>query len=91
MTDTGPMDILAVSKDKTRLLVLELKRGRTSDAVVGQIQRYMGYVHDELLEAGQTVEGIIIAGEDDIRITRALRMNANIRFLKYRINFHLES
>lgn len=41
-TDTGPMDILAVSKDRTRLLVVELKRGRASDSVVGQIQRYMG-------------------------------------------------
>lgn len=91
MTDTGPMDILAVSKDRTRLLVIELKKGRTSDAVVGQIQRYMGFVHEELLEPGQSVEGIIIAGEDDIRITRALKVNSNIRFMKYRIEFHLES
>ncbi|MGX9901668.1 hypothetical protein ACW0JT_20520 [Arthrobacter sp. SA17] len=27
LTDTGPMDILAISKDRTRLLVVELKRG----------------------------------------------------------------
>lgn len=91
MTETGPMDILAVSKDKKRLLVIELKKGRTSDAVVGQIQRYMGYVHAELLEPGQTVEGLIIAGEDDIRISHALRVNNNIRFMKYRVDFHLES
>lgn len=38
-TDTGPMDILAISKDRSRLLVVELKRGRASDAVVGQVQR----------------------------------------------------
>ena len=43
-TDTGPLDILAISKDKKELLVVELKKGRASDAVVGQIQRYMGYV-----------------------------------------------
>lgn len=41
-TDTGPIDILAISKDKTELLVVELKKGRASDAVIGQIQRYMG-------------------------------------------------
>ena len=34
-TDTGPIDILAISKDKARLLVVELKKGRASDAVVG--------------------------------------------------------
>lgn len=40
----------ASPKDRSRLLVVELKRGRASDAVVGQIQRYMGYAQDALLE-----------------------------------------
>lgn len=43
-TDAGPIDILAVSKDKKRLLVVELKRGRASNVVVGQTLRYMGFV-----------------------------------------------
>jgi RecB family endonuclease NucS len=43
-----PIDILAVSKDGTCLLVVELKRGRASDVVVGQALRYIGYVQDEL-------------------------------------------
>lgn len=90
-TDTGPMDILAISKDRTRLLVVELKRARASDAVVGQIQRYMGYVQDALLEPGQRVEGVIIAQEDDLRIRRALSIAQNIRFMKYRVEFHLEA
>lgn len=89
-SDTGPMDILAISKDRTRLLVVELNRGRASDAVVGQIQRYMGFVHTELLEPGQSVEGVIIAQEDDLRIQRALSMTSNIRFMKYRVEFHLD-
>jgi restriction system protein len=38
-TDAGPIDILAISKDSQRLLVVELKRGRASDIVVGQILR----------------------------------------------------
>ena len=40
-SDTGPIDILAISKDKKTLLVVELKKGRVSDNVVGQIQRYI--------------------------------------------------
>jgi len=56
-TDTGPLDILAISKDKKRLLVVELKKGRASDAVVGQTLRYMSFVQDELAEDGQTVLG----------------------------------
>jgi restriction system protein len=88
-TDTGPMDILAISKDNKSLLVVELKRGRASDSVVGQIQRYMGFVKEELAEAGQTVKGVIIALDDDIRIKRALSVTNNIEFYRYEINFKL--
>jgi restriction system protein len=66
-TDTGPLDILAISKDKKKLLVVELKKGRTSDAVVAQTLRYMSYVKDMLVENDQTVHGIIIALDDDLK------------------------
>lgn len=88
-SDTGPIDILAISKDGTELLVVELKKGRASDVVVGQIQRYMGYVLDELAEPNQRVKGVIIALEDDTRIRRALRVTQGIEFYRYRVNFTL--
>ncbi len=88
-TDTGPLDILAISKDKKRLLVVELKKGRASDAVVGQTLRYMSFVQDELAEEGQTVQGVIIAHEDDQRIRRALTMTPNIVFYRYQVSFKL--
>lgn len=88
-SDTGPIDILAISKDKKELLVVELKRGRASDVVVGQIQRYMGYVLEELAENGQTVRGVIIALEDDLRLRRALKVTSNIDFYRYEVSFKL--
>ena len=88
-SDTGPIDILAISKDKKEYLVVELKKGRASDAVVGQIQRYMGYVYEDLLEEGQSVRGIIIALDDDLRLRRALQVTSNIEFYRYQINFKL--
>ncbi len=88
-TDTGPLDILAISKDKKTLLVVELKKGRASDNVVGQLQRYMGYVKEELAEENQTVKGIIIAQEDDLRIKRALSVTNNIEFYRYQVSFKL--
>lgn len=88
-TDTGPLDILAISKDKRSLLVVELKKGRASDAVVGQALRYMGYVQEVLAEENQTVRGVIIALEDDSRIRRALAMVPNIVFYRYQISFRL--
>lgn len=89
LTDTGAIDILAISKDKKTLLVIELKRGRASDAVAGQILRYMGYVRDELAEEGQEVRGIVIALEDDQRLRRALSMVPNVEFYRYQISFKL--
>jgi restriction system protein len=88
-SDTGPIDILAISKDKKIILVVELKKGRVSDNVVGQIQRYMGYVLEELAEDNQTVKGVIIGLEDDLRIKRALSVTTNIDFYRYQINFKL--
>ncbi len=88
-TDTGPIDILAVSKDNKELLVVELKKGRASDFVVGQIQRYMGYVKEELAEDDQIVKGVIIALEDDLKIKRALSVTNNIEFYRYKVSFSL--
>lgn len=88
-TDTGAIDILAVSKNRKEVLVIELKRGRTSDVVVGQIQRYMGYVKEELLEQGQIVKGMIIGLEADNRLRRALSVCQNIDFYRYQIDFKL--
>lgn len=89
LTDTGPMDILAIKKDKSELLVVELKKGRASDGVVGQTLRYMGYAAQELVEPNQKVRGVIIALEDDKRIRRALAVTPNIEFYRYQISFKL--
>jgi restriction system protein len=89
-SDTGPIDILAISKNRKTLLVVELKRGRASDVVVGQIQRYMGYVAGELAERDQTVRGAIIALTNDLRLQRALSVAPNIDFYRYQISLRLE-
>ena len=71
------------------LFVVELKRGRASDAVVGQIQRYMGYVLEEIAEDHQRVRGVIIALDDDKRIRRALQIAQGIDFYRYEVKFSL--
>ena len=88
-TDTGPMDLLAVKNDKSELLVVELKRGKASDVVVGQVLRYMGFVKEDLAESHQAVRGAIIALEDDLRIRRALAVTPSIQFFRYQISFKL--
>lgn len=88
-TAAGPIDILAVSKDGQRLLVVELKRGRASDVVVGQILRYMGYVKEQIAEPHQAVEGVIIALDDDKKLRWALLAVPNVSFYRYQVSFKL--
>ena len=52
--------------------------------MVAQILRYMGWIKNNILKNGQTVEGIIIAYEDDQIIRNALEFVPEVRFLKYR-------
>ena len=86
-TDTGPIDILAETLDGSALVVIELKRGRVSDRVVGQTLRYMGYVKD--LDPSREVRGLIIGTEEDKGFQRALSVTPNIEFLRYEVYFRL--
>ena len=88
-TDAGPIDVLAISRDKKRLLVVELKRGRASDVVVGQVLRYMGFVKEQIAEPDQVVEGAIIALEDDKKMRWALMAVPSITFYRYEVSFTL--
>ncbi len=88
-TDTGPIDLLAVSKDKKELLVVDLKKGRASDAGVGQLLRYMGYLREVLATEHQTVKGVIVAQEDDLRLRRAVSVVPNVNFYRYAVSFKL--
>ena len=88
-TDAGPIDILAISKDRKKLLVVELKRGQATDVVVGQVLRYMGFVKEQIAEADQKVEGVIIALDDDKKMRWALMSVPSITFYRYQISFKL--
>lgn len=93
----GWIDILAISHDESEYLVLELKRGRASDIVVGQLLRYMGFIKREYCkdedrkkdENRKKVRGAIVAHEDDQRIRDALSMVNDVDFYKYSIDFKL--
>ena len=88
-TDTGPLDILAISKDKKELLVIELKRGMSSDVAIGQTLRYMGYVKKCLATNSEEVRGCIVGTDADQGLRNALLVNNNIDFYEYKINFEM--
>lgn len=88
-TDIGPIDILAIEEKTKAFVVIELKKGRPSDHVVGQVLRYMGWVKKNLCSDGQTVKGLVICRDHDPKLTYALDMTNNIDVRYYTVSFKL--
>jgi restriction system protein len=89
VTDVGKIDILAQDTRTNDLVVIELKKGREADKVVGQILRYMGWVSEHLAEESQEVRGIVICREPDPKLYYAVRMARNVEVKYYKVDFAL--
>ena len=86
---TWNIDFLSVDQDSKALVVIELQKGQTSDATVGQVLRYMGWVRENVAETGQKVEGLIICREISEALRLAVQSLPGISVLTYSIDFHL--
>lgn len=89
-TPIGRIDLLARHRTAPRWLVIELKREKSSDAVVGQVLRYMGWVKRHLVEDGDTVEGLVVATEGDPQLHYALDVVPSVSFKSYEVEFRLK-
>lgn len=89
-TDIGPIDILAIDEKTKAFVVIELKKGRPSDRVVGQVLRYMGWVKRNLCNNGQSVRGLVICRDYDPKLTYALEMTNSIDVRYYSVSFKLK-
>jgi hypothetical protein len=89
VTDVGEIDILARDKANQDWVVIELKKGKSSDAVVGQLLRYMGWVKKHKAGDGGNVRGIIITNAPDDKIKYAMLVSQGISFYTYKVNFDL--
>ncbi len=90
-TEVGYIDFLCRDRTSGSFVVVELKKGKTTDAVVGQCQRYMGWVKRNLDTEGRPVHGLIVASDLDSRLKYALEVTPHISLRLYRVNFELVS
>ena len=88
--DVGRIDLLAKHRSERRWLVVELKRGQTSDQTVGQLLRYIGWVKAHLAKESDTVHGMVICHEADIPLHYALSTLDNVELRLYGVEFHLK-
>jgi len=88
-TSIGRIDILAKDKKTGQYVVIELKKGQTSDDTVGQLTRYMGWLEEHKTN-GKLTKGIIIAAQYDKRLYYALKKLKDVEIYLYKVDFKLE-
>lgn len=85
--EVGRIDLLCKDK-KGSHVVVELKKGRKNDEVVGQTLRYLGWVEKKL---GSKARAIVIVNEPDVRLEYALSPLRNLVVLKfYKVSFEIK-
>lgn len=89
--EVGEIDLLARHRSEPKWLVIELKRGRTSDAAVGQALRYRGWVRKRLAAPDEKIEILIIAHKPDPKVMFALEGIDGAGFQTYSVSFALET
>jgi hypothetical protein len=88
-TEVGRIDLLCTDASTDALVVVELKRGRPSDRVVGQTARYIGWVQTHLARPRQAVEGLIVSHETDDQLAYAASAVPGLRLMTYEVTFEL--
>jgi hypothetical protein len=88
-TPVGRIDFLCVDLDTNALVAVELKRGRPSDQVVGQVARYLGWLREHRAQPGQAVEGVVIAHDISDKLRYAASAVPGVSLLEYRVDFSL--
>lgn len=91
ITPIGRMDLLCKSRDGKEWLILELKKGKSSDAVTGQILRYIAWAKENLATDGETVCGVIILGETDEKLMWSVKGLPDVQVMTYSVSFELKN
>jgi hypothetical protein len=86
---TWSIDFLCRGETSRDFVIVELKRGKSSDATIGQVLRYIGWVKENLAGPDDDVRAIIIAHDVDDALRYATKQLANVRLLTYSIDFKL--
>ena len=80
---TGRSDLICLDENDN-LVVLELKRGVTSDEAIGQVLRYMGWLRENVASEGQKIRGCIVTGDFDEHL-RLAALAADIKLVLVRL------
>lgn len=89
--DIGIIDLLCINQETGEYVVIENKRGpETSDDVIGQLARYMGWVKKNLAKEKKVI-GIIITSGYDVKLLYAASVIPNVKVMVYKMQFEIKA
>ena len=83
VTPASNIDLLGFRPAGREWWVIELKRGYTSDAVVGQVSRYVGWITEERTSHGEGAVGAVVTDHADARLRYAIKANPRLSLWLY--------
>lgn len=84
----GRISLLCLDKDKN-FVVIKLKNKKTSDAIVGQIARHMGWVKENLVkDSNKKVKGLILAPETDYKLEYAVSVIPDVQVKYFNLDYY---
>ena len=84
------IDFLARDTGTNDLVIIQLKRGETSDSTVGQLLRYISWIKEKVAAEDQNVRGIIITKDVDAALEYAVRSLPYVAVKTYEVDFQLK-
>lgn len=88
--EVGRIDILARDKNSKDYVVIELKKSRPTEWVVGQIRKYLGWIKKNLADKENVgVRGVIVVPSGSPDLEYAVMGQGDIKVFTYKINFEL--
>ncbi|HZZ83934.1 MAG TPA: hypothetical protein VFE30_05315 [Anaeromyxobacteraceae bacterium] len=82
-TPVNAIDLLGFEPAKRRWWVFELKRGRSADAVVGQVSRYLGWISEERRGHRETAVGAVVVKTADPKLRYAVRAHERLSLWEF--------
>ncbi len=83
----GLIDLLVEEMETSDLVVIELKRGRSDDQVIGQASTYMTWVRENLAQRHQQVRGIVCVHDASDRLQLSAKNIPGLEVFKYDLIF----
>jgi Holliday junction resolvase-like predicted endonuclease len=85
-TPVGRIDLLCRDR-RGNFVVIELKRFRAStESIIDQVTRYMGWVQEQLAKRHQHVRGYIVVGKLDRKLQYSVRAIENLKVKCFRVS-----